>query len=191
MQTFLPYSSFEESAKCLDNKRLGKQRVEAKQILEINLFKTASTLYLCENCKKAYIDNNNWHCDVCGAIHLLLESPENVIFAWENHPAVRMWRGYELALAKYGLAICDEWIRRGFKDNVCLDFFENNCLENDIDYEIEYPGWMTNQQAIYDFCYSHRANLMRKDPEFYGKYNWEFFGDYTKEPYKWNKEFWK
>ena len=33
MQTFLPYSSFTESAKCLDNKRLGKQRVEAWQIL--------------------------------------------------------------------------------------------------------------------------------------------------------------
>lgn len=33
MQTFLPYPSFVESAKCLDNKRLGKQRVECKQIL--------------------------------------------------------------------------------------------------------------------------------------------------------------
>lgn len=34
MQTFLPYPSFVESAKCLDNKRLGKQRVEAYQILK-------------------------------------------------------------------------------------------------------------------------------------------------------------
>ena len=33
MQTFLPYASFVESARCLDYKRLGKQRVEAKQIL--------------------------------------------------------------------------------------------------------------------------------------------------------------
>ena len=33
MQTFLPYSSFIRSAKTLDYKRLGKQRVEAKQIL--------------------------------------------------------------------------------------------------------------------------------------------------------------
>jgi len=33
MQTFLPYPSFEESAAHLDNKRLGKQRVEALQIL--------------------------------------------------------------------------------------------------------------------------------------------------------------
>ncbi|NDD53743.1 cytoplasmic protein [bacterium] len=33
MQTFLPLPSFKGSAKCLDNKRLGKQRVECKQIL--------------------------------------------------------------------------------------------------------------------------------------------------------------
>lgn len=32
MQTFLPVSSFAESAKILDSKRLGKQRVEVKQI---------------------------------------------------------------------------------------------------------------------------------------------------------------
>jgi hypothetical protein len=34
MQTFLPLPSFSSSARCLDNKRLGKQRVEALQILK-------------------------------------------------------------------------------------------------------------------------------------------------------------
>lgn len=33
MQTFLPYASFVESARCLDRARLGKQRVECVQIL--------------------------------------------------------------------------------------------------------------------------------------------------------------
>lgn len=33
MQTFLPLPSYHESAKCLDNKRLGKQRVEVLQLL--------------------------------------------------------------------------------------------------------------------------------------------------------------
>jgi len=33
MQTFLPYADFTASARVLDNKRLGKQRVEAYQIL--------------------------------------------------------------------------------------------------------------------------------------------------------------
>ena len=34
MQTFLPYPSFTASAKALDNRRLGKQRVECLQILK-------------------------------------------------------------------------------------------------------------------------------------------------------------
>jgi hypothetical protein len=33
MQTFLPYASYNDSAKSLDYKRLGKQRVEVKQLL--------------------------------------------------------------------------------------------------------------------------------------------------------------
>ena len=40
MQTFLPYADFSKTAKCLDYKRLGKQRVEAKQILNILLDRT-------------------------------------------------------------------------------------------------------------------------------------------------------
>lgn len=35
MQTFLPYADFHEVAAVLDNKRLGKQRVEGLQILNI------------------------------------------------------------------------------------------------------------------------------------------------------------
>lgn len=35
MQTFLPYEDFTKSARCLDYRRLGKQRVEARQIYNI------------------------------------------------------------------------------------------------------------------------------------------------------------
>jgi len=37
MQTFLPYEDFRQTAACLDYRRLGKQRVEAWQILNILL----------------------------------------------------------------------------------------------------------------------------------------------------------
>ncbi|MFL6108162.1 MAG: pyrimidine dimer DNA glycosylase/endonuclease V [Marmoricola sp.] len=33
MQTFLPYADFEKSARALDTKRLGKQRVETIQVV--------------------------------------------------------------------------------------------------------------------------------------------------------------
>ena len=38
MQTFLPYADFLASAKALDQKRLGKQRVETIQVLGDPLF---------------------------------------------------------------------------------------------------------------------------------------------------------
>ena len=40
MQTFLPYPDFEKSVKCLDYRRLGKQRVEVFQILNTILNRT-------------------------------------------------------------------------------------------------------------------------------------------------------
>jgi hypothetical protein len=42
MQTFLPYPNIEKSMKSLDSRRLGKQRVEAFQILNIILGRTKS-----------------------------------------------------------------------------------------------------------------------------------------------------
>lgn len=42
MQTFLPYSNFKETAECLDYRRLGKQRVECKQIISVLLGNTTA-----------------------------------------------------------------------------------------------------------------------------------------------------
>jgi len=42
MQTFLPYKSYTESFKILDYKRLGKQRVEAFQVLNVLLGRTTT-----------------------------------------------------------------------------------------------------------------------------------------------------
>ena len=39
MQTFLPYNNFYKSAKVLDQKRLGKQRVESKLQRKVHLTK--------------------------------------------------------------------------------------------------------------------------------------------------------
>ena len=42
MQTFLPYEGFKQSFKILDYRRLGKQRVEARQVLNILRDKTST-----------------------------------------------------------------------------------------------------------------------------------------------------
>src|SRR5215207_8071287 len=77
MQTFTPYSDFEATARALDTKRLGKQRVEVIQIVRA------------------------------------LTVPG---YAWASHPAVLMWKGYEEALGRYGLTMCEVWVERGFGD---------------------------------------------------------------------------
>lgn len=128
MQTFLPYPDFAESAACLDRQRLGKQRVEAKQI------------------------------------YLALTQPG---YGWQNHPAVRMWRGHHVSLLGYGIAICDEWISRGYDDSL-RDWFYEKDDEVSIDgqgmhIDIPTPLWFGNV----DFHLSHKSNLIRKLPSHY------------------------
>jgi hypothetical protein len=119
MQTFLPYKSFEDSARCLDYRRLGKQRVEARQIYNA-------------------IRNKG---------------------GWFNHPVVKMWVGYENALLEYSNVIIREWIRRGFKNTMMLV---------DIYGEVKNPLWLGDEV----FHSAHRSNLLRKDFDYYSKFNW-------------------
>ena len=130
MQTFLPYDSLQLSVSCLDNRRLGKQRVEAYQIL--NTLKGKSK-------------------------------------GWVNHPAVKMWKGYENALGVYMNLCIDEWVRRGF----------NNTMEKEKETDLVLlPSWFGNKL----FHASHRSNLLRKDPTFYSQYGWK---EQNNLPYVW------
>ena len=108
----------------LDNKRLGKQRVETLQILNT------------------------------------LAGRSN---AWQNHPAVRMWKGYEPALIDYGIAICEEWRGRGYKDT-CLEkiaAFRSSFPENK-----QLPPWLGKRK----FHHGQQAKLLRKLPAYYGNH---------------------
>ncbi len=122
MQTFLPYADFVRSAESLDNKRLGKQRVETYQILRV----------------LAGITNG-----------------------WQNHPAVKMWRGHELSLIEYGEAVCEEWIKRGFNDTCLLKI--GNMRADFAGKPDAHPVWIGREELHL----SHQSNLIRKDPIYY------------------------
>ena len=132
MQTFLPYKDFQKSLEVLDYRRLGKQRVEAMQILNVLLGRT--------NTK-----------------------------GWINHPITRMWEGYEPALQLYHNMCIEEWIRQGYNNNMLLE----NITE-----EIVYPHWLGNEK----FHSSHRANLLRKDYDYYSQFGWK---ENSELPYVW------
>ena len=132
MQTFLPYRDFKQSFKILDWRRLGKQRVEAHQILNVLLERT--------NTK-----------------------------GWRNHPITRMWDGYEPALQLYFNMCVKEWTDRGYNNN--MEFAKINDV-------IVYPHWLGNKS----FHSSPRANLLRKDYEYYSQFGW---GEDSTNPYTW------
>lgn len=94
---------------------------------------------------------------------------------WTTHPATLMWSGYEAALILYSIAICEEWISRGYKDTM-LPRFEA-ALADLGDFAV-LPPWLGDEA----FHASHRSNLLRKDHAFYARYGWSEPDDL---PYVW------
>ncbi|MCH9834835.1 MSMEG_6728 family protein [bacterium] len=128
MQTFLPFpNNFKASAAKLDDRRLGKQRVETLQILN---------------------------------------SLVGVRSGWRSHPALQMWLGYESALIRYGVVVCDTWLARGFKDTCreqILDHVGIVAAARDDDLR---PHWLRGLLGA-KVGASHRYQLYRKDPTHY------------------------
>ena len=124
----MPYESYEACALALDDKRLGKQRLEARQLLDTLMGKS---------------------------------------LGWTNHPATKMWRGHEWWLAEYGIAMCRQWMARGFLDTMLADFESaQRALPKG-----EEPKFTEALRA------SMRANLVRKDAKRYR----DFLG-FTEDP---------
>lgn len=88
----------------------------------------------------------------------LLRANLDLTLGWRNHPCAKMWRGHEAGLAAYGLAVCDEWISRGYKDT-CADKIRSLIQPR----ETDLPSWWGRE----DIMLSHRSNLIRKFPEHY------------------------
>jgi hypothetical protein len=120
VQAFLPYADLTASSAALDDRRLGKQRVETFQILRALTWPT---------------------------------------YAWKNHPAVKMWRGFVPALVAYGLENCAEWTHRGYADTVAEQLLAWGSPSS---YDL--PPWF-GLDALHR---SHQSSLLRKDPSYYG-----------------------
>lgn len=82
---------------------------------------------------------------------------------WKNHPASKMWRGYEYALAEYCLALLEELKERGRNYPHWFEFFNNKKVEFP---NTGLPPFIGNKK----FHRAHQSNLVRKDPKHYRKY---------------------
>jgi hypothetical protein len=78
---------------------------------------------------------------------------------WTNHPCRKMWHNYTNALVVYGMVICNEWISRGYKDNMMKRiwaFYDKNQTDSN-------PSFVGDEA----FHMSHRSKLIQKKPEHY------------------------
>jgi hypothetical protein len=92
----------------------------------------------------------------------ILRTLMGVSKGWSNHPAVKMWRGWEEALAWYTIDHCYDWVfNRGYKDTIADKVYEM-FPQLPPPHMVLTPPWMD------DVVESHRSNLIRKFPEHYG-----------------------
>lgn len=129
MQTFLPYPSFQQSARFLDKRRMWKQVVETKQILCI---------------LRADGLPDDWK-----------ETSSYKNQKWINHPAVKMWVGYEECLKLYFNDFLDV-AKNVFRIKTQMEPIRRNAI-------IQMPWWMNDE----NFHRSHRARLIDKLPSHY------------------------
>jgi len=163
VQTFLPYPDFSLSAQALDSRRLGSQRNEAYVVLAANL--CGPRQY------KKFNSDEPWSWEEPGVFCDVRTTP------WYNHPVTIMWRGSEYHLAKYALAVCEEWRRRGFADSMqdrTLQLITDVCARHGADrLRRALPAWLGDSE----FHRSHQSNLLRKDCEHYSKFMWNVPAD--------------
>jgi hypothetical protein len=96
---------------------------------------------------------------------------------WKNHPAAKMWTGYEYQLANYGIVMCGVWISKGFKDT-CL----RKILEESRHWQETGPPYWIGDPKVH---ISHQSNLVRKRPDIYQSI-WPHIGPHM--PYYWPPE---
>jgi hypothetical protein len=164
MQTFAPLPSMKKSTKILDNKRLGKQRVEAVQIL-IALLEIPK---MNGSISKAW----RWHpatAQWVGYEWALARYLALCCVEWKRRGfSDNLW---PLPLMLWGRMEPRKAIRVSALDSVkrvAVYVHRNGPLTTRQDS----PPWW-GHRPLHS---SHRANLLRKDPAHYGRFGW------TEEP---------
>ena len=163
MQTFLPFPDFKASHQCLDDKRSNKQ--------------------ISEGFECYYITRRHLGDDSRERFGMRDEYAEMLWTRYRNHPAARMWIGYDKALLVYVLTNYTEWAtrfelgkRNGSPFHVNGEKIVKEFLRRREE-EIVMPEWFGNEE----FHRSHRSNLLRK------KYDWyvNWFNEPNDLPYVW------
>jgi hypothetical protein len=93
---------------------------------------------------------------------------------WVNHPAVKMWRGYETALFHYIIAMTEEWEMRGFRTTIgdkARDTYHKAADLGRIG-AYKFPEWLTDEATFAEITATHRQALLVKEYSWYHQFGW-------------------
>ena len=100
-------------------------------------------------------------------LDVLLENPEA---RWRNHPAVKQWKNYEVALYNYAMEIGWEIKRQGWKYEKNMEVLDKHFEKHLVNKPLEYPIWWVDKELKERVIKSHRSRLFVKDSSFYKDY---------------------
>lgn len=89
---------------------------------------------------------------------------------WRNHPAVKMWRGYEHKLFDYAMIMISEADARGIKTDKNLSNLYELRDQYHFDWGMRLPWWFHDKKIMKRVTTTHKANLYKKAPELYPQY---------------------
>ena len=100
--------------------------------------------------------------------------------AWRNHPAVLMWEGAESELWRYGMTAIKLADMRGIKTENNLANMDALAKKVGASWGDEEPAWRKNPTILKRVNTTHKANLYRKDSEYYAEYADSINNEYNK-----------
>jgi hypothetical protein len=102
----------------------------------------------------------------CYQILKVLSNPDPRA-GWRNHPAVKMWRGYEGSLLNYTMAMVREADIRGIKTDKNLFNIQVLATAEGMFWGHDLPDWYNDDIKMQRLTTTHKANLYKKDPIYY------------------------
>jgi len=98
---------------------------------------------------------------------------------WRNHPAVKMWRGFEKTLHIYIKAMIHEARLRGIKTDKNEANIQALFTKVGDSWGSGIPDWLTNEHTMMRVVTTHKANLFNKDPLYYAQFQPATFSPYN------------
>ena len=160
---FIPFPNIYMSVKCLDRERLGKQRVECKQIIDL-LEEYDRTHILPEKGWSSHPAFLSW----IGFTNHLKVYFDICVKEWTDRGYVNNMQTYNIDQSKYNIVECSF-------DGKTATY--NNSKFN----EFSFPYWV----SFPPFYKSHQAALLRKNPKYYIEYFGNELGEFINNGYLW------